>query len=219
MIRASSSASNPVPDAPVQDRYWSAYLSPPLDMTRYRPGGIVLDVGCGPGSQLSNLRQAGYRAIGLELATEPARACRTAGHRVIIARAESLPFRSDSCHGILCKVVLPYTDERRAIEEIGRVLAKGGVAVLYLHGLGYSLRYLLKPDIWKRTVYAARTIFNTLVYRLSGKRLPGFLGDTIFQSDRRLRRYYRAAGLTFEATIPSRRFLGQPVFIGHVVRK
>ena len=188
-------------------------------MTRYRPGGFVLDVGCGEGLQLANLRQAGYRAIGLELAAEPAQACRATGHCVIIARAESLPFRSDSCDGVLCKVVLPYTDERRAIEEIGRVLVKGGVAVLYLHGLGYSLRYLLKPDVWKRSVYAARTIVNTLVYRLSGRRLPGFLGDTIFQSERQLRRYYRAAGLTVEAAIPSRRFLGQPVFIGHIVRK
>jgi SAM-dependent methyltransferase len=188
-------------------------------MTRYGPGGIVLDVGCGEGLQLTNLRQAGYRAIGLELAVDAARACRASGHRVIIARAESLPFRSDTCHGVLCKVVLPYTDERRAIEEIARVLTKGGVAVLYLHGLGYSLRYLLKPDIWKRSVYAARTIVNTLVYRLTGKRLPGFLGDTIYQSDRRLRRYYRSAGLTFESAIRSRRFLGQPVFIGHVVRK
>jgi SAM-dependent methyltransferase len=205
--------------APLQDAYWSAYLTPPPDMTRYRPGGIVLDVGCGEGVQLTNLREAGCQAIGLELAPEAARACYAMGYPVIIASAERLPFRGESCHGILCKVVLPYTDERRAIEEIARVLAKGGVGVLYLHGLGYSLRYLLRPDIWKRSVYAARTIFNTVVYRLSGRRLPGFLGDTIFQSDRRLRRYYRSAGLTLESAIPSRRFLGQPVFIGHVVRK
>ena len=83
-------------------------------------------------------------------------------------------------------MVLPYTDERRAIEEIGRVLATGGVAVLYLHGLGYSLRYLLKPDSGSVRLYAARTIVNTVVYRLSGRRLPGFLGDTLFQSDRRV---------------------------------
>jgi hypothetical protein len=116
-------------------------------------------------------------------------------------------------------VVLPYTDERRAIEEIARVLTKKGVALLYVHGLGYSLRYLLRPDSWKHSVYAARTIVNTVVYRLSGRRLPGFLGDTIFQSDRTLRRYYRSAGLTLLSTIPSGRFFGQPVFIGHVLRK
>jgi SAM-dependent methyltransferase len=188
-------------------------------MTRYRSGGIVVDVGCGQGGQLRALRDAGCRPIGLELAPEAARECHAMGHPVIIAAAESLPFRDESCHGVLCKVVLPYTDERRTIAEIARVLAKGGVAVVYLHGLGYSLRYLLKPEVWKLSVYAARTIVNTIIYRLTGRRLPGFLGDTIFQSDRRLRRYYRSVGLTLESTMHSRRFLRQAVFIGHVVRK
>ncbi len=199
--------------------YWSAYLTEPPELTRYPRHGVVVDIGCGRGEQLARLRDAGYRAIGLELTPEEARACRTQGHPVIIASAERLPFRSNSCSGILCKVVIPYTDERLAVEEIGRVLATGGVAVLYLHGIGYSLRYLLKPDIWKRCVYAARTIANTVVYRAFGRRLPGFLGDTLYQSDARLRRYYRASGLTLDSAIQSRRFLGQPVFIGHVVRK
>jgi hypothetical protein len=115
--------------------------------------------------------------------------------------------------------VIPYTDEQLAIAEIGRVLAPGGVAVLYLHGIGYSLRYLLRPDIWKRSVYAAKTIVNTVVYRVVRRRLPGFLGDTLFQSERRLGRCYLSAGLRLESTIPSRRFVGLPVFISHVVRK
>lgn len=199
--------------------YWSAYLPSSPEMGHYQPGGTVVDVGCGNGDQLSRLRDAGCRAIGLELAPEAARACRTMGHAVIIARAENLPFRTNSCQGVLCKVVIPYTDERLAIEEIGRILAPGGVAVLYLHGLGYSLRYLVKPDIWKLRVYAVRTILNTAVYRLLGKRLPGFLGDTLFQSETRMRGYYRAAGLRFETGTQSERFIGQPVFITHVVRK
>jgi SAM-dependent methyltransferase len=209
----------PCPDSATRDSYWSAYLPPAPDITRYRPGAIVLDVGCGNGTQLTHLRDSGYRAIGLEVAPDAARACRAMRHPVLVARAESLPFRSNSCPGILCKVVIPYTEERLAIMEIGRVLAPGGVAILYLHGLGYSLRYLLKPDIWKRSAYAARTIVNTAVYRLVGRRLPGFLGDTLFQSEARLSRYYRAAGLTLESSIPPGHFLGQPVFIGHVVRK
>lgn len=188
-------------------------------MARYRRGAIVVDVGCGNGGQLTRLREAGHRAIGVEVDPEAARGCRRIGHTVVIASAENLPFRSNSSAGILCKVVIPYTDEQLAIAEIGRVLAPGGVAVLYLHGLGYSLRYLLRPDIWKRSVYAAKTIVNTMVYRLVRRRLPGRLGDTLFQSERRLRRCYLAAGLTLESTIPSRRFVGRPVFIGHVVRK
>ena len=211
--------SSPCPEPPPRDSYWSSYLPPPPDMTRYRRGAPVLDVGCGNGAQLTRLREAGRRAIGVEVDPKAARACRRIGHTVVVASAESLPFRSNSCPGILCKVVIPYTNEQLAIAEIGRVLAPGGVAVLYLHGLGYSLRYLLKPDIWKRSVYAAKTILNTAVYRLLRKRLPGFLGDTLFQSERRLRRYYLLAGLTLESTIPSRRFVGRAVFIGHVVRK
>ncbi len=199
--------------------YWSAYLSSPPEISHYRPGGTVLDVGCGNGEQLTRLRDAGCRPIGLELAPEAARACRAMRHPVIIARAEHLPFPSDSCHDVLCKVVIPYTDERLAIEEIGRVLAPGGVAILYLHGVGYSLRYLRKSDIWKLRVYAVRTIVNTAIYRLLGRRLPGFLGDTLFQSEARLRGYYRAAGLRFESAVRSAHFLGQPVFITHVVRK
>jgi SAM-dependent methyltransferase len=201
------------------DLYWSAYLSASPEAMRYPRDGIVMDIGCGNGEQLTCLRNAGYRAIGLELAPEAARVCRKLGHAVIIARAESLPLRNSSCTGILCKVVIPYTDERVAIQEIGRVLATGGVGVLYFHGIGYSLRYLLKPDIWKRCLYAARTIVNTLVYRVLGTRLPGFLGDTLYQSESRLHRYYGSSGLTFDSAIPSRRFLGLPVFIGHVVRK
>jgi hypothetical protein len=116
-------------------------------------------------------------------------------------------------------VVLPYTEEDLVLREIGRILTPGGIAIVTLHGLGYSLRYLLQPDEWRHAVYAARTILNTLVYRLFGRRLPGFLGDTLYQSPRRMRRYCRAAGLLVESELTSRRFLGQPVFFGYLVRK
>ena len=163
--------------------------------------------------------RSGTPGIGVEVDSEAARACRRIGHTVVVGGAESLPFRSNSFPGVLCKVVIPYTDEHLAIAEIGRILAPGGVALLYLHGLGYSLRYLLRPEMWKRSVYAAKTILNTAAYRLAGRRLPGLLGDTLFQSERRPRRYYLSAGLRLEATIPTRRFVGRPVFIGYVVRK
>jgi hypothetical protein len=68
-------------------------------------------------------------------------------------------------------------------------------------------------------LYAARVIVNTLVYRLTGSRLPGFWGDTLFQSERRLRRYYAAAGLELVDQPYSARFGGAPVFIYHELRR
>src|SRR5262249_49481656 len=112
---------------------------------------------------------------------------------------------------------LPYTDERAVVAEVARVLAPNGIAILITHGLGYSLRYLFWPDQWRHAVYGVRTILNTLVYRVLGRRFPG--GDTIFQSPGRMRRYYRNDGLTLEAERPSRSFAGQPVFFTHLLRK
>lgn len=202
-----------------ENSYWSTYLDPAPEICRYPVGGIVVDIGCGAGEQLSELGAAGYRAIGLEPVVETARKAKTLGHPIVVARAEQLPLRTGSCQGILCKVVMPYTDEHLAVREIGRVLAEGGIVSLSLHGLGFYLRYLLQPDEWRHTVYAARTIANTLAYRVTGRRLPGFMGDTIFQSDRRMRRYYRASGLAVRSEVHSRGFLGRRVFFGHVLAK
>jgi len=69
-------------------------LTAPPEVGRYPRDGIVMDIGCGNGEQLTCLRNAGYRAIGLELAPEAAHACHKVGHSVIIARAACLPLRS-----------------------------------------------------------------------------------------------------------------------------
>jgi SAM-dependent methyltransferase len=199
--------------------YWSTYLDPPPEISRYAHGGIVVDIGCGSGEQLSDIGAAGCRPIGLEPFAETAGAAKALGYPIVVARAEQLPFRTGGVQGILCKVVMPYTDEQLAVSEMGRILAPGGIVLLSLHGLGFYLRYLLRPDEWRHAAYAARTIANTLAYRITGRRLPGFLGDTIFQSDRRMRRYYRASGLTVRTEVHSRKFLGRRVFFGHVLAK
>lgn len=198
---------------------WSGYLSGDFPFADFAPGSRVLDVGFGTGEQMRRLRARGCRAIGLEYDGGLARRGGAAGLAVCRAAAERLPIRSGSLDGLICKVVIPYTDEAGAIAEFARVLRPGGVARISYHGLGYSLYYLLTERDWKRRVYGLRTIVNTTLYRLTRRRLPGFWGDTIYQSPSRLQAYYRAAGLALVQAHPSPTFAGAPVFIYHVVEK
>ena len=99
------------------------------------------------------------------------------------------------------------------------MLKPGASAHLCYHGVGYYLRYLLCASSLKLRFYGLRTLVNTWFYIVTERRVPGFLGDTLFQSRRRLARYYRQSGLSLQKESPSPSFLGCPVFIYHSVRK
>jgi SAM-dependent methyltransferase len=198
---------------------WDGYIATDFRFVSFPAGARVLDIGFGHGEQMQHVARAGGHAFGIEYDRTLARDGRCAGLRVCRAAAEHLPFASASFDGLICKVVIPYTNEANAVSEIARVLRPGGLAHVSYHGLGYSLRYLLADRNWKRRVYGARTIVNTWVYRSSGRRLPGFWGDTIFQSPSRLRAYYRRSGLELVGAHPSGRFAGAPVFIYHTLKR
>jgi SAM-dependent methyltransferase len=198
---------------------WLDYIVPDFSFAEYAPGQRVLDVGFGTGDQMRRLRATGCRAFGIEYDAQLAARGRSEGLDVCRAAAEDLPFATGSLDGLLCKVVIPYTDEAKAVAEIARVLRPGALARVSYHGLGYSLRYLFTDPNWKRRVYAARVIVNTIVYRLTGTRLPGFWGDTVYQSQSRLRSYYTRVGLDLVEDHPSPAFAGAPVFIYHQLRR
>ena len=199
-------------------REWQRYILDDFDFADFPPGSFVLDIGFGEGDQMRALRERRCRAFGVEFDRHLALHGRADGLRVCRASGDDLPFRTGTFHGVVCKVVIPYTDEARAIGEIARVLRPGGVARVSFHGLGYNLGYLLGQSDWKKRAYGARVITNTALYTLTGRRLPGFWGDTLYQSERRLRRYYAQVGLEAVAT-PAPRFLAAPVFIYHTLRK
>ena len=198
---------------------WERYLDLNFSFADYPDGARVLDQGFGDGRQLGDLTARGCVAFGLEADRELARRAAARGQRVVCARAERLPFASSSFDGLICEVVLPYTDEARAIGEIGRVLRPGGLARLSYHGLGYPLRGVVAGPSWRARVYGARVLINTWWYALTGSRLPGFLGDTVYQSRRLLRRHYLQAGLELEEERLPGRFAGAPVFLYHSVRR
>src|SRR5438552_8741580 len=80
---------------------------------------------------------------------------------VIQGKDERLPFLSGSFDGVICKVVLPYTNERTTIGEIGRVLRLAGTAYVVSHGAGYYLRYFLRPPRFTFVYMGRAALLNT----------------------------------------------------------
>lgn len=191
------------------------YVIRDFSLTAFPPGARVLDVGAGEGYYLRILRSQGYQAVGVDIVATELAKLHADGFVVVGAVAEQLPFPDASFDGVVCSVVVPYTDEAIAVAEWARVLAPGGTVRVSYHGLGYALRQLLRGPGLPLRVYGLRTIVNSWVYALTGRRLPGWIGDTIYQSERRLARYYRQIGFRVVASSTSRTLGRLPVFIYH----
>ncbi|MDZ7337864.1 MAG: class I SAM-dependent methyltransferase [candidate division KSB1 bacterium] len=113
------------------------------------PQGRVLEVGCGPGTDLRQLAAAGLHPVAIDMTLNGARLAkqhlRTFGlpGQVIVCDAEKLCFRPESFDAVWSAGVLHHVDDTEAaISEIHRVLKRGGtfVAVLYHK---YSWLYFL----------------------------------------------------------------------------
>lgn len=186
----------------------------------FQPGMRVLDIGCGKGGQLKKLISRGCQAVGLDPNRERLRLCTDAGLEVITGHAEELPFPDASFDGVICKGVIPFTVEPVAFHEIARVLKPGGTAQLAYLAAGFYLRLLMlgQGGRVKQRVYGLKTFFNTWLYALTGRIFPGHWGDTVYQSRRRLRKYYAENRFTLLRETPSKTFFGLPVFIYHAIQ-
>jgi SAM-dependent methyltransferase len=198
---------------------WKTFVRVDVPFADFAQGSRVVDLGCGEGNQLAALEAAQCVATGFDVDAAVLARARERGLRVVAGAAEAMPLRTAAVDGVVCKVMLPYTDEERAVAEIGRILQRRGKAILCAHGAGYYVRYLVEGPSWARRAYAVRALLNTWLYSVTGWRLPGFLGDTLYQSRPRLARYHKAAGLVVRHDYPARQFLGLPVFIYQVVMK
>lgn len=182
------------------------------------PGDRVLDVGSGEGVYLEVLLERGARAIGVEVDPQQVAWTQAVGFDVRQGTAEALPIEDDSIDRVLCSVVLPYTDERRAMAEFARVLRPGGQAGVTVHAVGFAFECLVRGGL-RRKCYGVRMLLNTGWYGLTGRRLPGMFGDTLCQTRRRMRRYAAENGLHIEVIRVLKRFLGAPVIVGYRMSK
>jgi SAM-dependent methyltransferase len=129
---------------------WRAGQERRLRMIRQGAGdrekGVVLDNGCGVGQFLYRMHESASLAIGLEYEWEHAQSAQTLNLRIVRATAESLPYPENAFDLILSHEVLEHvTDDRRALEEITRVLRrpdptnniKPGRLILFIPNRGY----------------------------------------------------------------------------------
>lgn len=90
-------------------------------------GGVVADVGCGPGRDIALLRGAGFRVIGIDMSLGQLRTSSLTG--VVQADMRKLPLGGGSVDGIWCHAALlhiPRTVVPAVLAEFARAARPGG---------------------------------------------------------------------------------------------
>lgn len=200
---------------------WDKFVADPkrwrasLDATKEISVQRVLDVGCGAGQELLPfLAEREALCIGIDVAPGVGRMGRelfaSCGYEsgVVFLRgtAESLPFCDAAFDVIICRIALPYTDNRSALKEIARALRLSGVLLLKIHHPLFYLRKLGKGVVTlnaRSTMHATRVLTAGTVYHAIGKQVRnGVLGTEVFQTKWLLKRELMLHGLAIIGELP-----------------
>jgi SAM-dependent methyltransferase len=173
----------------------------------------VLDVGCGGGQDLIPFAGSA-RCVGIDVShTSGVWALKQFASQVprvpvhfLTAAAEYLPFTDRAFDVVLCRVAIPYTDNRAALLEISRVLRPGGALLLKTHTARYYVKKFF-DGIRQRSplfsLHALRVLATGVIYHLTGRQPKGglLLRET-FQTGWLLRRELRPIGLRLGEELP-----------------
>lgn len=100
--------------------------------------GVFLENGCGVGMYVEHLNPYARRVIGLEYDHERAVDAHARSAEIICAAGEQLPFPDQIFDAILSHEVLEHVqDDREAVQEMVRVLSRGGRIILFVPNRGY----------------------------------------------------------------------------------
>ena len=179
-----------------------------------------MDIGCGPLRPYSEFLISKFpNYTGGELDERCVRIAQDmTGGRVEIRRGniEELSFGSGSLSLVVCNDMLAYTNKKKAISEIWRVLKNGGVCIsLSNDSIEYSLRKMIWPNkVWPvEVIHSIVVIVNTMFARIlklkffrttfnTRKELAELLGEHLLSrkevwEDRRMRGH-RTVNFVFE---------------------
>jgi len=169
----------------------------------------VLDLGCGAGQELLPfLEKTEAVCVGIDSAKELGKITAqmfNAEKRAAFIRCEGekLPFDDASFDVVLCRVSLPYMNNREAIAEISRVLKSDGVLLLKTHAPMFYLGMIferLKTLSAKQIAYPLICLAASFWHLLTGKQLQkGFWqGKEIFQTRSFLKKEFAKNSLKVE---------------------
>ena len=173
-------------DFPIDDDALPRFVIDKLTELGQGKPRAVLDLGAGDGRYLGLLKgvlPADSLLVGCEISVLRARRIAAKGHRVVVARAEELPFRPGAFDLVTCIEVIEHTESpRRALEEVHRALRPGGQLALTTPNYPMKRLFDVRAALRERSLARLRDD-PTHISPLSARRL-GFLLRGIFASVR-----------------------------------
>jgi len=186
-----------------QDPSHPAHILPPS----VPAGSRVLDVGCGAGQTL--IAAYPYQlTFGIDIDLSALRLGRTLTNNIYFAcsKAEILPFPSGEFDLVVARVSLVYTDLRRSLAEIRRVLKPGGLLWITLHTFAMCWEQG-KASNWKGKIFFVYILFNSMLFHFTQRQIS-FLGrQESFQTERGMRRILQNCGFSDIAVEQGQHFL------------
>lgn len=188
-----------------------------VDAVKGREIKRVLDVGCGAGQEmLAFAERTEAFCVGVDVAEEVGavgfEVFREFGfdrERVAFVRAggENLPFDGESFDVVICRVALPYMDNRKALGEISRVLRPKGKFILKTHAPRFyfgMLRRRFGEKSLKSLAYPLVSLVGGAWHSISGRQPRGgfWRGKEIFQTEGFLRRALAENNLQIKGHLP-----------------
>jgi SAM-dependent methyltransferase len=141
-----------------RQRLWD-HQQPPFDLVSWvlelaglRPGSTarVLDVGCGNGKYLTQLRTRGIDVVGCDLSKGMLAAAAAHDTKLVNADVTRLPFKDSAFDVVLAPHMLYHVSDRQAAaSEMRRVLRRGGRCVVVTNGTDHvrALRSLVESAV------------------------------------------------------------------------
>lgn len=175
----------------------------------------VLDIGCGLGQDLIPFAKNGASIcvgidIGSELGTVANEFIRKLGTvknvQFTRSRGESLPFGDESFDVVICRIALPYMNNKLVISEVARVLRPGGVFLLRTHTIFFYFGMLKRRFFsfsLRQYAYPIICLIGGFWHLFTGQQLEsGFWkGKELFQTRGFLRREFQKHNMKISGTL------------------